>query len=158
TRTRAAEGRSAPGRRRARGEARARGFTVARMRVLVIGAAGELGGAVARLLARSDAEVRAMTRRADAVRIAGVRDLVGADLRVPWCVEPAFAGVDRVFIVSALARDQVEMETNAIVAAELARVQHVVKVSNLPIAGLDAGLHGNHRALENRLAVSSVGS
>ena len=31
-----------------------------------------------------------------------------------------------------------------------------MKVSNIPIPGLDGGLHGNHRAIERRLAASPV--
>jgi uncharacterized protein YbjT (DUF2867 family) len=44
------------------------------------------------------------------------------------------------------------------VAAERAGVEHIVKISNLPVAGLTDGLHGNHRAIERRLAASSVAS
>jgi uncharacterized protein YbjT (DUF2867 family) len=50
----------------------------------------------------------------------------------------------------------VPLETNGIDAAERAGVEHVVKISNIPIAGLDGGLHGNHRAIEARLAASPV--
>src|SRR5262249_26015554 len=46
----------------------------------------------------------------------------------------------------------------AIVAAEQTGVARIVKVSNIPIAGLDHGLHGNHRAIEARLAASPVAS
>jgi uncharacterized protein YbjT (DUF2867 family) len=63
-----------------------------------------------------------------------------------------------VFLQSSPTRDQVELETNAIEAAERAEVQRVVKLSNIPIDGLDTGLHGNHRAVERRLAASTVGS
>ncbi len=126
--------------------------------MLVIGAAGELGAGVARALAARGVAVRAMTRRADTLRIDGVHDVVRADLRDPSTLERVFAGADRVFLVSSPAREQVELETNAIIAAERAGVEYLVKVSNLPIAGLDAGLHGNHRAVERRLATSSVGS
>ena len=45
-----------------------------------------------------------------------------------------------------------------IVAAETAGVEHLVKISNLPLAALDSGLHGNHRAVERRLARSPVSS
>jgi len=44
------------------------------------------------------------------------------------------------------------------VAAERAGVGLIVKVSNIPIPGLDTGLHGNHRAIERRLASSSCAS
>jgi uncharacterized protein YbjT (DUF2867 family) len=53
--------------------------------------------------------------------------------------------------------DQVVLETNAIAAAEAAGVEHVVKISNIPIPGLDGGLHGNHRAVEARLTESTMG-
>jgi uncharacterized protein YbjT (DUF2867 family) len=62
------------------------------------------------------------------------------------------------FLVSSPTRDQVQLETNAIEAAERAGVEHVVKISNIPIRGLETGLHGNHRAIERRLAVSPVAS
>jgi uncharacterized protein YbjT (DUF2867 family) len=62
------------------------------------------------------------------------------------------------FLVSSPTQDQVELETNAIDAAEAAGVERIVKVSNIPIAGLDTGLHGNHRAIERRLAASSCAS
>ena len=54
--------------------------------------------------------------------------------------------------------DQVVLETNAIAAAEATGVAHVVKISNIPIPGLDGGLHGNHRAIEARLGASTVGA
>jgi uncharacterized protein YbjT (DUF2867 family) len=62
------------------------------------------------------------------------------------------------FLVSSPMPDQVELETNAIEAAERAGVARVVKVSNIPIAGLETGLHGNHRAVERRLAASACAS
>ena len=60
------------------------------------------------------------------------------------------------FLVSSPTQDQVELETNAIEAAEAAGVERIVKVSNIPIAGLETGLHGNHRAIERRLAASQL--
>ena len=124
--------------------------------VLVIGAAGDLGGRVARGLIGRGIAVRAMTRRAGAPIHDGVDAIVHADLRDPAALLDACAGVQRVFLVSSPSADQIALETNAIVAAERAGVEHVVKVSNLPIATLDTGLHGNHRAIERRLADSPV--
>jgi len=126
--------------------------------VLVIGATGELGAEVARALAARGVGVRAMTRRADALDLAGVDDVVRADLGDPTTLARAFADVERVFLVSSPGPEQVELETNAIAAAERSGVRHVAKVSNLPIVGLDSGLHGNHRRIERRLAASTVAS
>jgi uncharacterized protein YbjT (DUF2867 family) len=126
--------------------------------VLVIGASGRLGADVARDLVERGVAVRAMTRRADAPIPEGVDEIVRGDLRDPAALAAACAGVKRMFLVSSPAADQVTLETNAIVAAEQAAVGHVVKVSNIPIAGLDTGLHGNHRAIESRLEASTVRS
>ena len=126
--------------------------------MLVIGATGELGAEVARALAAGGVEVRAMTRRADRLHLASVDDVVRADLGDPLSLKAALEDVQRVFLVSSPVIEQVELETSAIAAAESAGVQHLVKISNLPIAGLDSGLHGNHRAIERRLAASGVAS
>lgn len=128
------------------------------MTVLVIGASGDLGRGVARELAERGIAVRAMSRRSGAAMPAGVNDIVRADLREPATLARAFVGVRRLFLVSSPGPEQVALETNAIEAGEQAAVEHIVKVSNLPISGLDSGLHGNHRAIERRLADSPVGS
>jgi uncharacterized protein YbjT (DUF2867 family) len=85
-------------------------------------------------------------------------EVILGDLADPASLVAACTGVDAVFLVSSPVRDSVELETNAIVAAEQAAVERIVKVSNIPIAGLDHGLHGNHRAIEARLAASPVAS
>ncbi len=126
------------------------------MKVLVIGSTGELGQEVARLLAgHPDVELRLARRPSPGWSArAPLTDLVFADLRDPVLLDAACAGVDRMFLVSSPTRDQVEVETNGIEAAERAGVQRIVKVSNIPIAGLESGLHGNHRAIERRLDAS----
>jgi len=128
----------------------------ANVTVLVIGAAGPLGGDVARGLVAEGVSVRAMTRRAAAVVPDGVAGVVRADLADPGSLAAACADVERVFLVSSPTQEQVVLETNAITAAERAGVARIVKISNLPIAGLDTGLHGNHRAIEARLAQSPI--
>ncbi len=80
----------------------------------------------------------------------------GCDLADRASLDAACTGVRAVFLQSSPSREQVALETNAIEAAERAGVQRIVKLSNIPIAGLDRGLHGNHRAIERRLAASSV--
>jgi uncharacterized protein YbjT (DUF2867 family) len=114
--------------------------------VLVIGAAGDLGRRVTHHLVARGEDVRAFTRRG------------GDDLADPASLAAACAGVRAMFLQSSPSREQVTLETNAIEAAEDAGVQRIVKLSNIPIAGLDGGLHGNHRAIERRLAASLVAS
>jgi len=129
-----------------------------RVIVLVVGGTGELGFEVVRVLTDAGVEVRAMARDTPPSRRDGPYTIVRADLRDAATLGTAFADVQRVFLISSPTRDQFTVETNAIVAAERAGVEHVVKVSNLPIVGLDSGLHGTHRALERRLAQSAVAS
>jgi len=122
----------------------------------VIGVTGELGGEVAALLApRDDVEVRAFVRRPLSDAGAPVDEVVLGDLRDRPALLDACAGITSMFLVSSPTRDQVALETNAIEAAETAGVARIVKVSNIPIPGLEDGLHGNHRAIERRLAESS---
>ena len=127
------------------------------MKVLVIGATGELGQQVAAALAgREGVDLRLARRPSPGWHSwAPIIDMVFADLRDPASLDEACAGVDRMFLVSSPTQDQVEVETNGIEAAERAGVERIVKISNIPIPGLETGLHGNHRAIEHRLAASS---
>jgi uncharacterized protein YbjT (DUF2867 family) len=126
------------------------------VKVLVIGVTGELGREVASILAgRDGVEVRAFVRRPLPEGSPPVDEVVVGDLRDRDALRDACAGVTSMFLVSSPTQDQVALETNAIEAAEAASVERIVKVSNVPIAGLDDGLHGNHRAIERRLVASS---
>ncbi len=123
------------------------------MKALVIGASSEVGSRTATALVARGVAVRAMVRRADAVdplRASGVDDVVIANLADPTALTRAFDDVQRVFVMSSPTREQVSLEGNAIDAAEAAGVAHVAKLSNIPVPGLDSGLHGNHRAIERR--------
>lgn len=117
----------------------------------MIGAAGDLGSRVAVGLRDEGIDVRAFVRRP----VDG-SDVVLGDLADPDSLAAASKDVDRMFLVSSPVPNQVELETNAIQAAEAAGVARIVKVSNIPIDGLDTGLHGNHRAIERRLDTSPV--
>jgi len=143
--------RMAPSLRRPWLRSSARYENVLLVTVVVIGAAGDLGRRIVEQLRAGGVEVRGVSRRA------GTADVVG-DLEDPASLDAAFAGAEAVFVQSSPVEDQVRLETNAIEAAERAGVGKIVKLSNIPIPGLDTGLHGNHRAIERRLAVSPVPS
>jgi uncharacterized protein YbjT (DUF2867 family) len=119
--------------------------------VVVIGAAGDLGHRVVVESRARGGSVRGVARRP------GAADVVG-DLDDPASLAAAFADGRVLFLQSSPVEDQVRLETNAIEAAEQAGFEKIVKLSNIPIAGLETGLHGNHRAIERRLAGSPVAS
>ncbi len=106
------------------------------MTVLVIGATGLVGGEVARLLVRSGRSVRALARdpaKAAPLAVLGI-EVAEGELEDPAALSRAFAGVERVFLASALDPSQVELQGNAIEAARRAGVRHVVKLSGLATA------------------------
>jgi len=117
--------------------------------VLVIGVTSPLGAAVASGVRARGVETIGFARRAEAGSIVG-------DLADRASVEAAMRGVERVFLQSSPIRQQVQLETNVIDAAERAGIERIVKISNIPITGLNGGLHGNHRAIEQRLASASL--
>jgi uncharacterized protein YbjT (DUF2867 family) len=126
--------------------------------VLVIGAAGDLGSRVVRALGDAGVRVRAFVRRPEVVASVDADEVVLGDLDDAGALAAASAATRAMFLVSSPTREQVRLETNAIAAAETNRLERIVKVSNIPIAGLERGLHGNHRAIEQRLAASTVPS
>jgi uncharacterized protein YbjT (DUF2867 family) len=118
---------------------------VALVTVCVIGATGDLGSRIATGLRERGVEVRALSRKP-------AEGCLQADLADPTSLPPVFEGCARLFLISSPTKEQIGLEVAAISAATRVGVEHVVKVSNIPIAGLDSGLHGNHRAIERRLA------
>ena len=126
--------------------------------VLVIGATGVMGREVMRSLEGrcrlralvhsdvSDAEVGRRYPQAERVQ----RDLLDAD-----SLEPAFAGVDRVFLLTPSVPEQGLLEENALSAALAADVQRIVYVSSTDV-GWEIELSAAHRVLEGRLADTGV--
>jgi NAD(P)H dehydrogenase (quinone) len=124
---------------------------VALVTVAVIGATGDLGARIVNGLRARGVDVRGIARKpADGC--------VVADLSDPASLTEAFTGVQRLFLQSSATREQIALEVQAIAAAVPAGVEHVVKLSNIPIDGLDSGLHGNHRVIERRLASAPIRS
>lgn len=127
--------------------------------ILVTGATGKVGSAVVEQLAAKGKAVRVLARspeKARALLPAGV-EVARGDLKDASSLDAAFAGVDRLFLLAATDRQQVEMERNAIDAAGRAGVKHVVKLSVL-------GAHEQspvvlarwHREVEKVLAASGI--
>ncbi|WP_157767709.1 NmrA family NAD(P)-binding protein [Actinosynnema pretiosum] len=126
--------------------------------ILVTGATGTIGGALAGRLAEAGVPFRALVRRADAV-VPGAELVVG-DLDAPETLPAAFEGVDQVFLNTAgpypSEEPVIAQQFAAIDAAVAAGVGHVVKVSTV---GARAGLPmpmGTHARIEAHLAESGL--
>jgi uncharacterized protein YbjT (DUF2867 family) len=134
--------------------------------VLVVGATGKQGGAVARRLLRTGATVRALTRNPTGP--AGRRlaeagaDVVGGDLDDPASLRPACTGIDAVFSVqdywSAGFDGEIRQGTNLVTAAEAAGVGHLIQ-STMADAPDDADLprhFASKREVERIVVASGV--
>ena len=100
------------------------------MKVLVIGGTGSIGGAVITELLRSGVQVRCMSRYAD--KLKSLPDAVEAcvgDMEKPVTLGPAFAGVDAVFLMTPLSRNETLQGLAAVSAAKKAGVSTLVYLS-----------------------------
>lgn len=104
--------------------------------ILVIGGTGTIGSEVVRLLKAENAPFRALIRdpaKAESLNAQGVETVAG-DLRQPETLPEALQGVEKVFVVTPLVPDQVQMRANLIAAAKTAGVKHVVMSTGIGAA------------------------
>ncbi|HET6866888.1 MAG TPA: NAD(P)H-binding protein [Solirubrobacteraceae bacterium] len=126
--------------------------------VLVIGATGVMGREVMRALegrCRLRALVHSDVSDAEIARRYPQAERVQRDLLDAASLHPAFAGVDRVFLLTPSVPEQGRLEENALAAALKAGVQRIVYVSSTDV-GWEIELSAAHRVMEGRLAESGV--
>jgi uncharacterized protein YbjT (DUF2867 family) len=102
--------------------------------LLVTGATGNIGRALVHELAARDAKLRVLVR--DPARAADLptsAERVVADLDRPATLAPAFAGVDRVFLLTP--GIGIAHTTHAVAAAQDAGVTHIVHLSSTNVLG-----------------------
>jgi uncharacterized protein YbjT (DUF2867 family) len=100
--------------------------------ILVTGATGGVGTELVAQLAAQGGQVRAMTRRPDAIKARPGVEVVHGDAEDPASLEAAFDGADRAFLMSAQATGSAEYPTHTVAlvrAAQRAGVRHVVALS-----------------------------
>jgi len=100
------------------------------MTILVTGGTGTVGSRVVANLAAVGHDTRVLTRSPEkaAALPEGVAGAIGA-LSEPSTLGPAFEGVDRLFLLTPLARDEVDQGLAAIEAAQTAGVERIVFMS-----------------------------
>jgi uncharacterized protein YbjT (DUF2867 family) len=126
--------------------------------ILVIGATGVMGREVMRSLegrCRLRALVHSDMSDAEIARRYPQAERVQRDLLDAASLAPAFAGVDRVFLLTPSVPEQGPMEENALAAALAAGVQRIVYVSSTDV-GWGIELSAAHRVMEGHLAESGV--
>jgi uncharacterized protein YbjT (DUF2867 family) len=100
------------------------------MRILVIGGTGTVGSAVVRRLVENDAEFSVMSRSpAKLDKLPGKAHGVVGDLSKPETLETAFAGHDRLFLLTPLSRTEAQEGLAAVEAARKEEIERLVYLS-----------------------------
>jgi uncharacterized protein YbjT (DUF2867 family) len=128
------------------------------MTLLITGANGVVSSALLRSLPTGGIEVRALVRDlAKAPQLPGVKVVIG-DLDDPSSLPPAFAGVDTVWLLTAMGPQAPHQSMNAVWAARQAGVRHIVRMSAIG-AGYDAPTRNGrlHALSDAELMASGIG-
>ncbi|WP_170229067.1 SDR family oxidoreductase [Polyangium fumosum] len=128
-----------------------------RQMILVIGATGNVGGAVLAQLIEAGQKVRVLVRDpAKLGELGGKVEVVKGDLTKPETLDAAFAGVDKVFVVFA-GDDLATLAGNAMDAAKKAGVKHIVMLSSSTVVEPYATLLGQwHIEAEAKIKASGL--
>lgn len=126
--------------------------------ILVTGASGTVGGAVAGRLAAAGFPLRLIARDPRRIPVSGPGvEAAGADFCDPAALARAFQGAERAFIAT---NDPLrpEQDENLLAAAARAGVKHVVRLSALTVTDADADdlITRWHRDCERRLEASGL--
>jgi uncharacterized protein YbjT (DUF2867 family) len=127
--------------------------------ILVMGATGNVGSQVVKQLADTGANVRAAVRsprKAESLKSERV-SLTEFDTDKPETIEAAFQGVDKVFLLTPLVPNMVELSANLVEAAKKAGVKHIIKSSGMG-AEVEPGITLTrwHREAEKAIEASGI--
>ena len=128
------------------------------MTTLVVGATGGVGRTVLNGLAAKGVEVRGLSRYEAKFESfpQGAQGVVG-DLVASGSLNKAFAGADRLFLLSPLSQNEIQMGRNAISAARAAGVERIVYLSVPLPEGADRVPHFRNKVLiEKALKESGI--
>ncbi|MGG0821357.1 SDR family oxidoreductase [Paenibacillus turicensis] len=130
------------------------------MKLLVTGATGQLGSIVVETLLKTvPADQLAVSvrdpKKAEHLQARGV-DVRQADFTSPTSLAAAFAGIDKLLLISSSDGDRVAQHTAAIEAAKTAGVSFIVYTSAPNAQESSFFLVNDHRATENAIIASGI--
>jgi uncharacterized protein YbjT (DUF2867 family) len=127
--------------------------------ILVTGATGNVGSQVVKQLADHQVNVLAAVRSPNKVQ--SLKNdhvsLVEFDIEQPETIEKALQGIDKIFLLTPLVPNMVEVSNNLVEAAKKAGVKHIVKSSGMG-AESEPGIALTrwHRAAEKAIEASGI--
>lgn len=113
------------------------------MTILITGATGTVGRQVVEQLVQREVPVRALVRQPDQANLPAEVEVIAGDLLDPVSVRAALAGVDTLFLLNAVAADEL---TQAMQTLSLARELGVRDVVYLSVFGSDRYVNVPHFA------------
>lgn len=126
--------------------------------ICITGIGGTVGSEVASQLEAAGAPFRGAyfsANKADAARARGI-EAVLIDYNRPETLRAAFQGCETLFLLGPNTLNQVELECNAVEAAKVAGVRHVVKQSVMGAQDESYSLAYVHRAIEKAIESSGL--
>ena len=126
--------------------------------ICVTGAGGTVSSELIKQLASANVKFRAAhfsNEKAQAARAQGV-DAVTIDYNQPETLRTAFQGCEKLFLLGPPVLDQMQLELNAVEAAQTAGVHHIVKQSVLGAAEESYSLANVHRPIEQAIEASGL--
>lgn len=126
--------------------------------ICITGAGGTVGSEVHKQLNQTKSRFRLAyfsTKKADRARSDG-HDAAVIDYRQPDTLTAAFAGCETLFLLGPNELNQVELELNAVQAAQSAGIQHIVKHSVMGAEGESYSLAHVHRPVEKAIMASGL--
>jgi uncharacterized protein YbjT (DUF2867 family) len=128
------------------------------MKIMITGGTGTVGSATVQRMLQAGLTPQVLVRSPEkAAALPAGAAAVAGDLQQPDTLATAFAGVDRLFLLTALAPDETQQGLNAVAAARQAGVRRLVYMS---IHRLESALHiphfGSKKPIQDAIAASGM--
>lgn len=104
------------------------------MKVLITGGTGTVGGQLVRELRKRDVDVRVLTRKSpETGRFSPDIEVAVGDMLDPASMEQAMQGVDKLFLLNAVAAEELTQSLIAVATAKKKKLRHITYLSVLQV-------------------------